>query len=137
VELGTFGAVLTYAAASEAEAERYYRQCAAVDPAGPYEALAEAAHRRAARLERTRREGISEMILVPISGLDGERYALNLPAPGDAEACLRGARTLEESRRAFYEDASAVLPVRDVAAILARLARENADNLRALSLLGV
>jgi len=27
--------------------------------------------------------------------------------------------------------------VRDVAAILARLARENADNLRALSLLGV
>ncbi len=133
MELVTFGAILTYAASWEAEAERFYRSCATSGPAAAYASLADAARKRGARLERTRREGVSEMILAPISGLNTDRYAVHLPTAGDRRECLRASLALEAGRLRFYEEAAAAMPIREVGAVLARLARENATNLETLA----
>ena len=70
MELGTFGAILTFAAEWEGEVAGWYGLHTEGAQAGRLATLAAAARRREARLRRTRQEGVSEMILVPISGLD-------------------------------------------------------------------
>ncbi|NLD45312.1 MAG: hemagglutinin [Chloroflexi bacterium] len=132
MELRTFGAILTFAAEWEGEAAGWYGLHTEGAQAERLAELAAAARRREARLRRTRQEGVSEMILVPISGLDTDRYQVPLSPPQEGEPPLEGARRLEEARRRFYGDAAAAMPIGEVAALFARLARENARHLEAL-----
>ncbi len=132
MELGTFGAILTFAAEWEGEVAGWYGLHTEGAHAGRLATLAAAARRREARLRRTRQEGVSEMILVPISGLDAARYLVPPCPPQASEPPLEGARRLEEARRRFYEDAAEAMPIGEVAALFTRLARENARHLEAL-----
>ena len=132
MELSTFGAILTFAAAWETESARFYESCARCGDVGPCASLAAGARKRAARVERARREGVSEMILIPITGLDGGNYRLDTEPTTSAAERRVHAEALEGARQRFYDDAAAVMPIREVATVLARLARENERNLAAL-----
>ncbi len=86
-----------------------------------------------------RREGVTEMILEPIEGLDsadyevGSDYAVGAdnavvadPA-GASDGWARRAARLEAESARFYRDAAAKLPIRQVARLFERLAKENEE----------
>ncbi len=123
MQLGTFGAILRFALQIEEEAAAFY--AAAEGP--PFEQLARQAERRRERLERARREGVQEMILEAISGLDDAAYAL--PAGGAAAGRLEQALALEERAGRFYRAAAERMPIRGVARLFRRLAQEHADQI--------
>jgi rubrerythrin len=111
MDLATFGAILRFAMELEGKAEAFYRE------AGFAEATAAAA-KRLRLLEQARREGVAEMILEPITGLDTAAYAAHLEKAADVSrfegACAR-----------FYKDAAAKLPIREVVRLFQRLALEH------------
>ena len=129
--LGTFGAILGFALALEERAAAFYDAAAQATGDDAYRQLARSARKRMARVERARREGVNEMILEPIEGLDGDSYALGpavLGAVDDSSAAsweARAARLAAEAAR-FYRDAGAKLPIRQVVRLFDRLADEYA-----------
>jgi rubrerythrin len=125
MDLGTFGAILRFAIDWEDRAAAFYEQTAQGDVEVLFQDLARGSRRRLRRLEQARREGIAEMILEPITGLDGDTYRVELD-PGVGEAGLvRQARALEEMAACFYQDAAAKLPIREVSRLFGQLAQEN------------
>lgn len=123
MELGTFGAILRFAMQTEEQSAAFYE--AASEKAPAFGALAQGAHKRLARLEQARREGVAEMILESITGLDSEVYAVTLDPQADAVALGGQARALEGAAARFYRDAAAKLPIREVARLFQRLAQEH------------
>ena len=125
MELGTFGAILRFGLELEDRAAQFYEQGAQGELAALFQELGQGARKRLRRLEQARREGVTEMILESISGLDGETYRLELDA-GDSEAGrLEQAQALEGRAAQFYQDAAAKLPIREVARLFTQLAQEN------------
>jgi len=121
MELGTFGAILTFAMELEGQAAAFYERAAEHDPAGPYHTRARQARKRVVRLERARREGVSEMILEAIHGLSSEDYQVE-PDPGaalEAQAAL-----LEATAARFYRDAAAKIPIPEIERLFRRMARD-------------
>lgn len=105
-ELTTFGALVRHALWLEATAAGFY------DAAGPWlGALAAelAAEHRARRgtVERARQQYLNEVILEPISVLDGNRYVIDA-APPDASGAASRAAALEERSALFYQDIAVV-----------------------------
>ncbi|RLC90374.1 MAG: hypothetical protein DRI37_01585 [Chloroflexi bacterium] len=121
MNLGTFGAILRFAMELEEHAAVFYAAAAQTGAEAPFEDFARGARKRLKRLERARREGISEMILESITGLDGDHYLVS-PGPGAGAAELPA---LEEAASCFYRDAAAKLPIREVVRLFERLAREH------------
>ncbi len=121
MNLGTFGAILRFAMELEEHAATFYAAAAQTGAEAPFEAFARSARKRLKRLERARREGISEMILESITGLDGDHYRVS-PGPGTDAAEMPA---LEEAAVCFYRDAAAKLPIREVVRLFERLAREH------------
>lgn len=109
-ELTTFGALIRHGLALEGLAAAIYRE-----QGDKGAALAAKHEARQALLERTRREKLSEIILEPIEGLNGEDYVP--AAPGDIETV---------SAR-FYRDSSktARMMLAEVSKIFDRMAAEN------------
>ena len=108
-ELTTFGSILRFAIELEAATSAFYGSAVDVLKKDGLEALArELSAQHASRhrlLERTRQR-VNEMVLEPIAGLDGSRYAFDpTPAPGDA--VLARALALEEIAGRFYAETSA------------------------------
>lgn len=125
MELGTFGAILRFGLEWEERAATFYEQAAQGKVAALFQELAQGARKRLRRLEQARREGVAEMILESISGLDGDTYRTELD-PAAAEAgLLRQALALENRAAEFYQDAAAKLPIREVARLFAQFAQEN------------
>lgn len=125
MDLGTFGAILGFALDIEERAAAFYEQAASRAHAALFQELAQGARKRRRRLEQARREGVAEMILEPITGLDGVSYQVELdPSAGQADL-LRQARALEETAARFYQDAAAKLPIREVARLMRQLAQES------------
>lgn len=125
MDLGTFGAILGFALAREERAAAFYEQAAQGNHAALFQELARGARKRRQRLEQARREGVAEMILEPITGLDGDSYQADLdPSAGQVEL-LRQARALEETAARFYQDAAAKIPIREVARLMQQLAQES------------
>ncbi|MGB9722657.1 MAG: ferritin-like domain-containing protein [Chloroflexia bacterium] len=124
-ELNTFGAVLKFAIEWERQAAAFYEVGARNRLLATFLELAQGAYKRLRRLEQARQEGVAEMILEPISGLDGESYRLELSPEADEEVLLQQARLLEETAARFYQDAAARMPIREVSRLLESLAQEN------------
>lgn len=127
MELGTFGAILGFAIELEEEAARLYDSAARGELERVCAERARGARKRLRRLERARRELVSEMILESITGLDSGDYAVtrHLESKTDERTLLAQARDLEAAAARFYRDAAAKMPIREVARLLRRLADEH------------
>lgn len=115
MQLGTFGAIISFALELEQQAASFYE-------GQGRDKQAKNARKRIKRLERARRESVSEMILESITGLDSDNYQPDLS--GDQPA-----RALAENARRFYTDAAAKLPIKEVARLFRRLADDHAKQL--------
>ncbi len=125
MELGTFGAILRFAIELEQRAAAFYEQSAQAGGGALFEEMAQGARKRVGRLEQARREGVAEMILESISGLDGDRYTISLDPGADEAGRLAQARALEEAATRFYQDAAVKLPIREVSRLFQRLAQDH------------
>lgn len=131
--LSTFGAILTFAIELEQNAIQTYTRAAGEYPSGPERDVLEKLERQAVKrkelLERTRREGIVEMSLEPIVGLNREKYVSNNPVfeRGSLEQFLKTAIETELRAQEFYSDSAANLTVPEVARVFLKLAKERAE----------
>ena len=125
MELATFGAIMTFALALEKQAAAYFDEAARGDLQELFVDLAKSARKRAIRMERSRREGITEMILEPITGMNGDDYRLELSSDGDETELLDQAIGLVETSIQFYQDAAEKIPVREVARTCQRMEEES------------
>jgi len=128
--LGTFGALMRFAAQLEREAaERYAAWAREPGLGGPFGALADSHRKRADQLARMVQEQLNEMTLEPISGLDASDYLPpeGPPSGGDAGARTAWARNLEERLARLYVDATqrAGHVLGGAARALQRLARQS------------
>jgi len=125
MDLATFGAIMSFGLDLEQQAAAFYDSAARGVLEEPFANLAKSARKRAVRMERARREGITEMILEPITGMDGDDYHQELMPDADEAELLRQAIALEETTRRFYIDAAGKIPVREVVRTCIRMAKES------------
>ena len=125
MDLATFGAIMTFALELETRAAVFYEETARGSLQEPFLDLAKRAHKRAVRMERSRREGITEMILEPIRGMNGDDYRVELTSDGNESELLDQAIGLVETSIRFYLDAAEKIPVREVARTCQRMAKES------------
>ena len=121
MELGTFGAILRFALQLEERAAAFYDRAAVGEHAEIFRTLAQGARARLKTLERARQEGVAEMILEAIHGLDGDAY----PLPDTSAPILAQALALEETAARFYGDAAAKMPIPEIRRLFQRLGKEN------------
>ena len=129
MELGTFGAILKFAIEFEQVCAKFYREAGLNN--GNWQALAASADKRAARLDRVRREMVTEMILEPITGLQAAAYQCdwNVSAP---DRIIAQARAIEEMGRRFYGDMASCVSIAEVVRAFKKLAQEHENNRLAL-----
>ena len=125
MDLATFGAIMSFGLDLEQQAAAFYDAAARGVLEETFADLAKNSRKRAVRMERTRREGIAEMILEPITGMDGDDYHLELAPDAEEPELLRQAIALEETTRRFYMDAAGKIPVREVVRTCMRMAKES------------
>jgi len=132
-ELTTFGSVLRFAIELEAASSAFYEAAVPVLEDDGRSALArELAAQHANRrrlLERTRQLKLNEMVLEPISGLDGSRYTFDATrAPRDA--VVPRATDLEATAERFYRESAVVAKALlvEAARTFVKLAEENGRN---------
>jgi rubrerythrin len=125
MELGTFGAILAFALDLEEQAVAFYVAAPEGRLAQAFGELARGSSKRLRRLERARRELVVEMVLEPITGLEGDPYRVDWDPQADEAGLLGQAVVFEEAAARFYGDAAAKMPVREVVRLFQRLAREN------------
>ena len=125
MDLATFGAIMTFALELEKRAAVYYEEAARGSLEESFSDLAKRAHKRAKRIERTRREGITEIILEPITGMDGDDYRVELSSSGDESEIINQAIKFIETSIRFYQDAAVKIPVKEVARTCQRMAQES------------
>jgi rubrerythrin len=135
MNLATFGAVLSFAINLEGQAALFYANAGTGKLQDVFQDLAKSSQKRANRIERTRQEGISEMILEPIMGINGDDYQIQLSVDSDDSTLLEQAISLEELSIRFYRDAAQKLPIREVIRTFIRLADENAKRKERLEML--
>jgi hypothetical protein len=111
-DLNTFGAIMTHAVEMEAALRDYF--AAASQPA-----LAAAADKRRATMERVRRENVTEIKLELIEGLRAADYALALD--DHSPDALRAAAA---AAARFYADAAPKINVREAQRALERAGRD-------------
>ena len=131
MQLGTFAAVFEAALTLEEHLKSRYEAQRSVYPV--YAVLAKGCSKRLNRLERTRRETVTEMIIVPIHDLflSDELVALGEVDPA-TPLSPAAAIALEEQARRFYEDAAAKIGQDEAARALQRMAKDNARRIAQL-----
>ena len=136
-ELRNFGSLIRFALELEGASASLYRAALALLRGGPQaelvRELAEQHDGRRALLERTRQQKLNEMVLEPISGLDGSRYVYDANVAGPHDI-LRQAGAIEEDGVRLYME-SAVLAkslLTEAARTFTKLADENRRNLARL-----
>jgi rubrerythrin len=135
MELGTVGAVLTYAIRLEGHSIDFYEQAASTTGDAPtrevFLSLAEAKKKRMKVVERSRREFVNEMLLEPIEGLEGSDSLLEkLPLPDlDRRSLLKLARELEEGSQRQYSAVTAKIShLPQLARVFRKLGEGNGDH---------
>ena len=136
MEIGTFGAVINAALELEAHLQKRYETQAANQAdavQAVYHSLAQGGKKRLKRLERIRREMVTEMILEPIHDLHlsadlGELATLST----DTSLSPEEARILENSAVAFYNVAAEKIGQAEAARALRRLGAENIKRVQQL-----
>lgn len=120
MQLGTFGAIMTFAMQLEEQGVTLYGQ---EPPSLQEEVRAEllrGSRKRLKRLERAKREGVAEMILEPISGLEDSQYQVE--KSGDS---LETAMRFEAVCARYYREAAEKLPILEISRLFRRMAEEN------------
>ncbi len=136
-ELTNFGSLVRFALELEASTAVFYAAAAdRLDPGRPAQlasALAKQHEDRRRLLERTRQQKLNEMVLEPITGLDGGRYVFDA-ALSAADEVPRKAVALERTASLLYTESSAVAQslLTEAARTFRKLADENERNLVAL-----
>jgi len=128
VELGTFGAILTFGLELENQATSFYANVEDPKLAPLFAELAVKVQKRITRLERIRREGVAEMILESIHGFESEDFHVELPPADSPSEHIQQAIQLENTRCRYYISAAERLPLREVARHFTRMAKENETN---------
>ena len=136
-ELTNFGSLVRHALRLESAATAFYRATAsklgAGDAAGLFRELAGQHETRRQLLERTRQQKLNEMVLEPISGLDGSRYVVD-ETPAGPSGVRALALAIEGVSMRFYHESSAVARsfLTEATRTFDKLAEENARNVRRL-----
>ena len=143
MELGTAGAVLTYAIRLEGHGGDFYEQAASLTQGSPtgevFLSLAEARKKRQKVVERSRREFVNEMLLEPIEGLEGSDSLLEIGQSlgQDPSAALQLAKELEEgSQRQYGDAAEKISHLPQLARVFRKLGEGNAEHRSNLDALG-
>jgi rubrerythrin len=128
--LGTFGAVMGFAAELAAQSASFYETAARTAKDSELgtilRSLAEDEKKYCALMERARRENVTEMILAPIEGLDPGAYQVNVGKPDQEndKGILASALLLEEREQRFFGDSAGKIPLPEVARLFRKVAQK-------------
>lgn len=125
MELGTFGAIISFALELEEQAYAYYEKLKQTGQSNPASQLLNGSRKRISRLVRIRQELVTEMILEPITGIDSGNYELSITQGSDEDVLLDQAILLEENLHDYYSNAASLIPMREVERAFLRMAEEN------------
>jgi hypothetical protein len=131
MQLGTFGAIMTFAMELENKARSFYEGDSDL-PGELREDLKKSTVKRHRRLEKARREGVVELALEAISGLDGDDYAFGEEGNAGLTGGLAGAVAIEETLVRFYREASAKMPILEIVRLFERCTKDNKANIERL-----
>lgn len=123
MDLSTFGAILSYAVELETKAAEFYGGNAQGKLEEVFTDLAGGSDKRVRRLELIRQEGISEMILEPITGFNSGDHSLDKVS--EAGEPLKQAFMIETVMGEFYSEGSKKIPIREVVRVFQRMAEDN------------
>ena len=129
MSLTQFGSILSYAILLEEKLERFYKDLASKENgilSKEFSIRAKACVKRKQRLERSRRENITEITLEPIEGLDENKYLLNLSSKS-----LQDLDTNEKQIITFYFDVTPKINILETRRVLKRCQKEH-NNLKNL-----
>jgi rubrerythrin len=115
----------------EEKSEGFYKAAAKVatgDATSLFEELAGDVKKRMRRVEKSKRENITEMILEPITDFDSDDYSpdVEVPAGASVKELVKKAVAFEQVAVDFYTTASEKIATKEVARTLGKLAKENA-----------
>ncbi len=136
-ELTNFGSLIRFALELEASSSAFYDAAAKLLEADHPVRLARdlaAQHEGRRRLiERTRQQKLNEMVLEPITGLDGRRYVFDAAVSARGEVFGK-ALAAEQAGKLFYGESSEVAEslLTEAARTFRKLADENDRNLQTL-----
>ncbi|MFW9967597.1 MAG: hypothetical protein ACFFEA_10630 [Candidatus Thorarchaeota archaeon] len=141
MELGTAGSILSYGIELEVKALEFYLRILTDDVSPHARVVLEAIHKQhrkmSRKLDRMRKENVTEMILEPIYGFQSHDYILDLTSPVEGNNILTTAKQIEELIQDFCNNAAmkvAFLP--DLSQLLVDLGRMSRRNLDSLAELG-
>ena len=141
--LTTFGAIMKFAGEIASQNEEIYQDLIQKAKDQPLKVLlqelAGEEGKNRTLMERTRRENVTEMILEPITGLRQEEYEIQPKTSeplADADI-LRVIVRYEERAKRFFQDASAKVPLPEVARTFRKVVQKKDENLNKLQGLGV
>ena len=136
--LGTFGAIMGFAAEITAQTGEIYKTLAKkakdLTLREVLQVLSAEEEKNHSLMGKTRRENVTEMILEPITGLHQEDYGIDLKVvdPMEDADLLRTALILEEREKKFFSDVSSKVPLPEVARIFRKMAQKKQENLAKL-----
>lgn len=132
--LTTFGAIMGFAAEITGQTGEIYKTLAQkakdLTLREVLQVLSAEEGKSNSLMEKTRRENVTEMILEPITGLHQEDYGIDLKVVDQMEdaGLLRAALILEEREKKFFQDASAKVPLPEVARIFRKISQKKDQN---------
>ena len=124
-ELGTFGAIITFAVALEEQAEEFYKGLIHAKFPQAVDEMLRGSSKRINRLKRIRQELVTEMILEPINGISGGDYWVDRPDSFEDANIVGQAISVEKNLSKFYESSAPLIPMKEVQRAFTRLAKEN------------
>lgn len=125
MELGTFGAIISYAIELEEQAFNYYEKLKQTGLSVITSQLLNGSQKRIDRILRIRRELVTEMILEPITGLDSGDFEFLIMVDLDDAGLLDQAVHLENNLHNYYSNTASLIPMKEVERAFQRLAAEN------------
>ncbi len=141
--LGTFGAIMGFAAEITGQTGEIYKTLAQkakdLTLREVLQVLSAEEGKSHSLMEKTRRENVTEMILEPITGLHQEDYGIDLKVvdPVEDADLLRAVLILEEREKKFFNDVSIKVPLPEVARIFRKMAQKKQENLAKLQSLAL
>ncbi len=129
MNLGTFGAIISFALELEEQAFEFYKNQSKAVFSQSNEQFLKGSQKRLNRLRRIRQEMVTEMILEPITGVDSEEYTLRIADSSKNAEVLNQAIHIEENIHSFYTTTAPLIPMKEVQRAFLRLADENKTRL--------